>query len=313
MSAASGVGAGGTVCVIGSFMMDLTVEAPRRPQPGETLRGTAFRQTTGGKGYNQAVAAARTGARTLLLGALGKDDFAAQFRASLTAEGIDHSGVLTDAAQGTGVAQLLVEPSGQNSIVIVPRANLSWQVSDVRAQAGAIGQASVVLTQFEVPMECVLEVARTAHHAGATMVVNPAPYAEMPPELLQYTDVLTPNETELLAIVDSDDDSTEGITAAATDLAGRSGLTVVATLGSRGALVAAPGQAGVLVPGRTVKAIDTVGAGDVFCGNLVAALARGEDLAAAVRVANVAASISVTRPGGGPSAPYLAETLSALG
>jgi ribokinase len=217
---------------------------------------------------------------------------------------------------GTGVGLPVVEPGGENSIIIVPRANLGWTAAGVRACAGAIEQADVVLTQFEVPMECVLEVARIGHAAGVTVVVNPAPYAPVPADLLPLVDVLTPNEQELLALaggglVDGRAAVTPGVLeAAARAVAARAGAAVVVTLGDQGALLVLPDGTTDLVPGRPVDAVDTVGAGDAFCGHLAAALARGEALPSAVRVANVAASIAVTRRGSA-AAPHLAEALAA--
>ncbi|MDR1432456.1 MAG: ribokinase [Propionibacteriaceae bacterium] len=302
----------GKVCVIGSFMMDLVAEAPRRPQPGETLRGTAFRCTPGGKGYNQAIAAARAGAQTALLGSLGDDDFARSFQATFAAEGIDASGVRLAADQGTGVGLPVVEPGGQNSIIIIPRANLTWTLDQVQANASAIEAADVVLAQFEVPLECVTEAARIANDAGTLVVVNPAPFAPVPKQLFAHSDLMVLNETELRDLCQAADGSLAALYALAAGAACEKCLDLVVTLGPRGALIAWKDGSLTEVPARKADAVDTVGAGDVFCGNLGTALARGESLISAVELANAAASISVTRPGGGCSAPTLDETLALL-
>lgn len=296
-----------SVCVVGSFMMDLVARAPRRPVTGETLVGTGFDIFLGGKGFNQAVAAARADASTSFVGRLGDDDFGRQFRAAMHREGIDADAVLSDQQHGTGVGLPIVEPSGQNSIIIVPRANHAVTVEQVEAAAPTIQAAAVLLLQLEIPVPAVATAARLARQAGTTVVLNPAPFAPCPPEVLEQVDVLVPNEVELLAL--SGGDVAAGIELLARQVHGEWATDLVVTLGARGALVLDGSGTASVVDGHTARAVDTVGAGDVFCGSLGARLAEGADLAEAVAYANAAAALAVTRPGGAESAPTRVEVM----
>ncbi len=293
-----------SVCVVGSFMMDLVAYAPRRPNPGETLIGTDFSFAPGGKGFNQAVASARAGAPTAMVGCVGDDDMGAQFRSMLAAEGIDATAVQVRPGAGTGVGLPLVEPSGQNSIVVVPRANRVVDAVQIIEAAPVITAAAVLVLQLELAVEAALAAARIAHERGVTVILNPAPVCPLPAELLEHVDVLVPNEGELAALTGRPD---LGPTEAAALLRDRWGLDVVVTLGERGALVVATGGEVSHVPALSVRAVDTVGAGDVFCGYLAAGLAQGLGLARAVETANAAAAISVTRTGSAASAPTADE------
>jgi len=295
-----------SVCVVGSFMMDLVASAPRRPVSGETLVGTGFDTFLGGKGFNQAVSAARADASTSFVGRLGDDDFGRQFRAAMHREGIDADAVLSDRQHGTGVGLPVVEPSGQNSIIIVPRANHAMTVEQVEAAAPTIQAAAVLLLQLEIPVPAVAAAARLARQAGTTVVLNPAPFAPCPPELLEQVDVLVPNEVELLALSGG---GAAGAELLARQVHGKWGTDLVVTLGARGALVLDGSGAASVVDGHTARAVDTVGAGDVFCGNLGARLAEGADLAEAVAYANAAAALAVTRRGGAESAPTRIEVM----
>lgn len=299
------------VCVLASFMYDLVVTAPVRPRAGETVVGTSFETFVGGKGFNQAVAARRAGAEVSVIGRLGDDSFGEEFRAFLHAEGIAANHVLADAGSGTGVGLPVVETGGQNSIVIVPRANLHVTRHDVAAASGAIADADVLLVQLELPMAAILTAVRIAHGSGVRVVLNPAPFSELPADLLAMVDVLVPNEGELRQLAGADLD------APIADVArswwrGRPGALVV-TLGADGALVLDGDAEPEHVPARTVEAVDTIGAGDTFCGNLGTRLAAGDTLSQAVTVATAAAALSVQRPGGAPSAPRAEEVAELLG
>ncbi|MGO1561399.1 Ribokinase [Actinomycetales bacterium JB111] len=291
------------LCVIASFMYDLVVTAPRRPEPGETLVGTDFATFVGGKGFNQAVAAARTGATTAVVGRLGKDPFAEEFREFLLAEGIDDSGVRIDPEHGTGVGLPYVQEDGQNSITIVPRANLAVTEGDVEAAREQIEQAEVLLVGLEIPMPAVVRAAQLGRAAGTTVVLNPAPFHPVPPELLDSVDIVVPNEVELRQMVPGVPDPTE----AALALHDQVGCALVVTCGSQGLIVVERGSART-VPAHRVEAVDTIGAGDAFCGCLGARLALGDPLDEAIDYANAAAALSVTRSGGAPSVPSAAET-----
>ena len=296
------------VCVVGSFIMDLTVRAERRPQPGETVFGERFDMFLGGKGFNQAVAARRAGASTAFVGCLGDDDFAMRFRDALADEAIDAEHVVVDVAAGTGVGLPLVEADGQNSIVIVPRANSLLTAEHVDRSRAVIEGARVLLLQFEVALEASLQAARLAHAAGVRVLVNPAPFTKVPDELLRLADVVIPNEVELGAMAGSTGDGHAGPNAAVIALRAALDTDVVATLGGGGVLVAPQGAADpVMIPGHRVDVADTVGAGDVFCGYLAAALAKGLSILESAELANAAAALAVTRSGSAQSVPHRSE------
>ena len=297
-----------TVVVLGSFMMDLVIRAPRRPRAGETLVGTSLEQYFGGKGCNQAVAATRAGAPTAMIGRLGADDYGRQFLDLLAHEGIDTGCVVTDPADGTGIGVPLVEDSGDNSIVIIPRANSRVGLDDVQAAAGAIAGAKVLLLQLELPVETVVAAAAIARGAGVTVVLNPAPAVADLRAFEGLVDLLVPNEGEAAMLTGLDDPL-----AAARELQRRFSCPVVVTLGEQGSLVLQADGSHELLPARAVDAVDTVGAGDAYCGSLGARLAAGDGLLAAARYAGAAASLSVTRPGAEPSLPTAAEVDAALG
>ncbi len=296
-----------SVCVVGSFMMDLVAYAPRRPEAGETLIGTGFSEAPGGKGFNQAVAAARAGATTSMVGAVGDDTMGEQFRAMLAVEGIDAMAVGVSLTAGTGVGLPLVEPDGQNSIVVVPRANLEVDPVQIVQAAPVISTADVLLLQLELAVETAVAAAVLARGLAVKVVLNPAPAQPLPDVLLECVDVIVPNEGELASLVGGGD-TTDG----ARRLRDRWGVDVVVTLGEKGALVVPRHGDEVLIEGRSVKAVDTVGAGDVFCGYLAAGLAGGRSLVDAARVANAAAAIAVTRTGSAASAPTRDEVAASI-
>jgi ribokinase len=295
------------VCVVGSFMMDLVVRAPRRPQSGETLVGSSFATFLGGKGFNQAVAAARSGAATAMVGALGADDFGAQFRACLDKDGIDASGVVTVASgAGTGVGLPLVEDSGENSIVIVPRANHDLRPADMEAARAVIEGSRVVLLQLELPHDVVVAAAALARRTGCTVVLTPAPAGADISGFAGLIDYVVPNEAEVAQLTGIDAGG-EGAADAADALREATGAkAVVLTLGERGVLAASASEVSVL-NGHAVECVDTVGAGDAFCGALAARLAAGDDLATAVAYGNAAGALAVQKPGAEPSMPYQAD------
>jgi ribokinase len=292
----------GRVCVVGSFMMDLVVRAPRRPGTGETVIGTDFEMFLGGKGFNQAVAAARAGSLTSMIGRLGNDDFGNQFRARLLAEGIDSTHVTTDDETGTGIGVPLVEESGENSIVVIARANAAVSPDDIHRAASLITAADVLLLQFELSVDVALAAARVAKDAGVTVILNPAPA----PALARFepfrglVDVLAPNETEAHALVRSSAglDHSELAQALAAYVQG----AVVMTIGDGGCL-ATDAEAAFTLAAHPVEVVDTVGAGDAFCGALAAWLAAGASFHEAVVHANAAGALAVTRRGAEPSMP----------
>jgi len=292
------------VMVIGSSNTDMVVKAPRLPVGGETVTGTNFVMAAGGKGANQAVAAARLGAEVAFLARLGPDMFGDQALDGYRREGIRTELIVRDARQHTGVALIIVDDEGENLIAVAPGANLRLKPEDVDRAAGHLRAAQVLLLQLEVPLETVRRAVLLANASGVPVVLDPAPAPDQPldQELLSGVTYLTPNETEaqrLTGIEVVDEDSARAAAARLLELGARH---VIVTLGAKGALVADREQA-LLVPARRVEAQDSTAAGDAFNGGLAVALARGLDLADAVREACLVATLSTTRLGAQPSLP----------
>lgn len=294
----------GRVLVLGSINRDLVLAVEAHPRPGETVSGSDIAEFPGGKGANQAVAAARAGAETRLVGATGQDGFGASMRAFLAREGIDLTRVVTVPDRPTGIAVILVDRNAENTVTVSSGANMALTEAD----AGAIEFRSgdLVVSQFEVPEGFIRAGFARARAAGATTLFNPAPMKALTPDLLALCDILVLNETELEAASGrSDLVSRDAIEAAARSLGGK-GRAIIVTLGAKGCLAVHPG--GILaIPGRAVVARDTTGAGDCFVGVLAAGLADGLALEAALERANRAAAISVTRAGAATSMPTRTE------
>lgn len=301
-----------SVCVVGSFMYDLVATAPRRPEPGETVIGTSLTTFAGGKGFNQAVAAARAGAKTQMVGRIGSDGFGAEFSAFLEEERIDSSHVIVDPEHGTGVGFPVVEENGQNSIIVVPRANLAMSIADIEFARPAIENSAVLLLQLELPIEPTLHAARIAHEAGRTVILNPAPFSSLPTEMRELIDILVPNEGELRALAGTDSAGNGSLPSLAQSVSQEWNATVVVTLGAAGVLLVAVGEKPITFGPHPVRAVDTIGAGDTFCGNLGARLALGDELAEAAAFANAAAALAVTRRGGAPATPIATDTAEFL-
>lgn len=291
-----------TVVVLGSVNLDQVVRVARMPLPGETISGRSFVTVPGGKGLNQAVAAHRAGASTLLLGAIGDDSAGRELTEFLTSEGLAE-GVQT-LPGGSGTAHITVDDAGENSIIVVPGANGAVLPLD-EARRNAIAAARLLVMQLEVPQSMLAEAAGYARSQGVTTVLTPAPVQEVDPELLAGIDVLVPNEHEARQLAGVDDVEQAAVLLSA-------GRTVLVTLGAAGVLAARDGAVIARMPGRQVEAVDTTGAGDTFVGALTAQLAAGAALEDAMQWATVAASISVTRPGATSSMPTRAEVQAAL-
>lgn len=296
----------GRVFVAGSINMDVVATADRHPRIGETVAGHAVLYFPGGKGANQAVAAAKLGAPTTLIGRVGKDAFGDELKTFLAAQGIDLGFVRQTADAHTGTA-LITAANADNTIVVIPGANALVDAADVAAPALALGDIAV--SQFEIPLATIAAFFQRARAAGATTILNPAPAVEANRDLLDLVDVLILNETELglLAKVElhDTDDHARFIDAAISLQADRNRIICV-TLGRRGVLALVDGEQRV-IPGRTVKAVDTTGAGDCFVGAVAAQLASGKSIYDALAYANSAASISVQRMGAAPSMPTAEE------
>lgn len=296
------------IVIVGSFNTDLTAYTERMPRPGETVNGRKFVIGPGGKGSNQAVAAARLGAQVTFVGRVGQDVFGDLALRTWKEEGVNTDFVIRDPENVTGVAPIWVDDSGENSIIVVLGANLAVSRADVDAAARAIAQADVVLTQLEIDYDTVGYALKVAKDAGVRTILNPAPAGKVAPETLALADFMTPNETELEALTGKPGAPVEE---AARSLLTAAGQTVVVTLGARGAqYVQRDGAA--LVPAYTVNVVDTTGAGDAFNGGLAVALAEGKDLKDAIAFANATAALCVTRPGTAPSMPRRDEVEALL-
>nr|WP_171169142.1 ribokinase [Streptomyces sp. I05A-00742] len=294
------------VLVIGSANADLTVRVDRRPGPGETVLGTDLVESSGGKGANQAAAAARLGARTALLAGVGDDAYGGLLLDAQRAAGVDTGHVRVVAGARTGTAMIVVGPDGDNTIVVSPGANALLSPEDVAAARPVVAASAVVSLQLEIPPATVRAAAALAVDTGTRVVVNPSPVPpELDPSLLAAADPLVVNEHEARLLSGAGD----GDPAAwARALRERGARSVVVTLGAAGALVLdATAADPVAVPGIEVRAVDTTGAGDAFTGALAARLARGTTLADAARFAVRVAAASVTKPGAQPSYPTTDE------
>ncbi|MFF4265474.1 ribokinase [Streptomyces virginiae] len=288
------------IAVLGSTNMDLVAYVPKAPRLGETVTGRAFRTVPGGKGANQAVAAARAGGEVVMIGAVGADEFGVRLRSALTAARVDTAGLRTvEGASGT--AHITVDDEGGNSIIVIPGANAAVTGLEAGDEA-RIAAAGSLLLQLELPLSAVLAGARTARAHGVRTVLTPAPAQPLPAELLAATDLLVPNEHEAAALTGLTDplQAAEALLAEVPE--------VVITLGAAGALYAARGTEPLTVPAPRVRAMDTTAAGDTFVGALAVALGEGLPMPAALHRASAAAALSVQRPGAQDSMPTRAET-----
>jgi ribokinase len=297
------------ITVVGSLNYDFFVYLDRFPKPGETVKTDQLHTACGGKGANQAYAAARlsnTGTRVRMIGAVGDDNTASVIVDNLSAIGIDVSGVARRSGVSSGTAFITLNTEGQNEIVIVLGANATLGEADVLANPVAFAQASAVICQLETTLAATEAALRAGRAAGALTVLNPAPYAPFPDALLGLADLIAPNETEASALTGVHVTDPDSAAQAAAMLRLRGARDVIVTLGSQGAWVDTRAWRG-LMPAPQVRALDPTAAGDTFIGGLVARLVEGADMREAARFACAAAAISVTRPGAQPSIPSRAE------
>ncbi len=304
------------IVIVGSLNLDFIVRVARAPQRGETIPGSQFMTLPGGKGANQACAVGRLAQpnTAVMIGSIGQDVYGQQLLESLRACGVDNHYVRGTLEAATGIALILVEASGQNQIVVVPGANDCLRPSDVIEALAAVG-GSHLLLQLETPLETVTAAAAHARDLGMTVILDPAPAREAPAELLRNVDILTPNESEALALVGAaagDHIALADAPDVARKLLALGPRQVILKLGGQGAFLA-DGERERHFPARPVEAKDTTAAGDCFNGALATALAEGATLDAAIAFANVAASIAITRIGAQASLPTRAEVEQALG
>ncbi|MET8415575.1 ribokinase [Streptomyces sp. NPDC005134] len=287
------------IAVLGSTNMDLVAYVARAPERGETVTGREFRTIPGGKGANQAIAAARAGGDVLMIGAVGDDAYGVRLRAEL-----EHAGVETDllhTAEGpSGTAHIVVDDSGGNAIVVIPGANGTVHTLGPGEMA-TIAEADLLLLQLELPLSAVVEGARMAHAQGVRTILTPSPVQPLPDELFDTVDLLIPNEHEAAALSGKTEPH------AAAEILLRHVPEVVITLGSKGCLYAARGSETVHVPAPEVTAVDTTGAGDTFVGALAVALGEGRAVPEALAWASTAAALCVQKPGASTSMPYRSE------
>jgi len=296
------------ITVIGSLNIDLVVQVPRMPAPGETIAGHGFHIIPGGKGANQAVAAAKLGAQVTMVGRVGDDSFGQMQRRGMEALGIRIEFLITDEEEPTGTALIMVDAQGQNSIVVVSGANGRLTPADVEAARPAIGASDAVLLQLENPISTVQHAAEVARELGVPVVLNPAPAPrqQLSRQLLRNVDYLIPNEFEATALAGIQVTSQDSAKRAAAYLRAQGVETVILTLGAQGALAISP-QGTIYAPAFSVQAVDTTAAGDAFVAAFGVALCEGQPLPEALRFANAAGALTVTRLGAQPSLPSREE------
>jgi ribokinase len=296
------------IVVVGSLNMDLVGCAARIPVPGETITGHKFFDEPGGKGANQAYAAAWLGGQVAMLGRVGSDEYGRRMRANLEKVGCDVRGILSIPNCVSGIALIFVADSGQNSIIIVPGANERFSPEDIESSRDQIQDAALVLLQLENPLSTVTAAARAGRRSGARIILDPAPAQKVPEELFHLVDILTPNETEAAILAGLSPGRLDPLRAMALsrDLQARGAKAVIVKLGEQGCVLLSDSEVRHL-PAPQVKAVDATAAGDVFNAALAVALSEGVDLPAACRFANRAAALSVTRMGTQIAAPKREE------
>lgn len=295
------------IAVVGSSNTDMVVKLPHLPSPGETVLGGKFVTVPGGKGANQAVAAARLGASVALVARLGRDSFGDQAVRNFESQGIDTAFIVRDLDTPSGVALIFVDSDGENEIAVAPGANARLSAADVENAMVSVQPGSTIVVQLEIPMATVVRTAELAHERGCSVVLNPAPMPRegLPPGLLQHVDVVVPNQSEMRSLVGLSADAVldEG---AARKLLVKGVKCAVVTLGSQGALVVTP-EAVEHQSALEVMPVDTTAAGDAFTGALAVGLSTGSSLADSARFAARVAAFSVTRVGAQSSLPTAAE------
>lgn len=295
------------IVVVGSINMDLVVRSARLPRPGETLIGRHVSEIPGGKGANQAVAAARLQTDVAMIARVGDDAFGNRLRSGLEHEGIDVRHVAVTQNCASGLAIVAVDDNGENAITVIPGANGRLTPEDIRDASNVIRDADVLMLQLEVPVEAVLAAIDVARHSGTRVILDPAPALESFPPGLLDVDVACPNETEAAALTGMPIETLADAERAADRLQQLGTGCAVITLGAKGALVREPGAASELIDSFAIEAIDTTAAGDAFAAALAVSLARGTTMARAVRYACAAGAIAASRAGAQPAMPTAAE------
>lgn len=296
------------ITVLGSANLDLIGTVSRIPHPGETVPGGDFSTAAGGKGANQALAARRAGAAVRMFAAVGSDAFAEEATAELRAGGVDMAAVRSVPGTATGVAMIFVDRAGENVIAILPGANGTMREADAEAALTGLQNGDILLLQQEIPQAATARALDLAKAQGVTSILNTAPFLDTTPQLAAKASMVIANETEF-ALLAGDDQPLEALMR---HWARARQQTIIVTLGPDGARAATP-EAYISVPAHPVQPVDTVGAGDTFCGYLAAGLDAGLDLEAAMRRAAVAASLACLKPGAQPAIPLAAEVAAVIG
>lgn len=300
------------ILVIGSLNVDIVIEMEQMPVVGETVLGTRLSYVPGGKGANQACAAARLGGDVKMLGCVGSDEFGQLQKRNLTSVGVDVRDIKVSERYGTGTASIYVDRDGSNSIVVVPAANQECDVAYLQKHDDVMRECDYVILQMEIPYDAIACAVRRAKELGKTVILNPAPAPEeISDEMLRGVDYITPNETELMKLSGTVGDSLEEFVRGAETLLQRGVKNVLVTLGEKGALLV-NGNGASLYPTRKVETVDTTAAGDCFNGAFVVALSEGKEEKEAVCFANAASSVAVTRSGAQTSLPKREEAEKAL-
>jgi ribokinase len=290
------------ICVIGSINMDLVTVTPRFPKPGETLEGISFGTFPGGKGANQAVAAARLGADVSMIGRLGNDVFRSQYQDVFRANGVNADGIRVEDDVSTGLAIIEVDSAGENHIIIIAGANGRMSPDVIEREMAILDRCDIVLLQLEIPMETVVRAAEELHERGKIIILDPAPACPLPVELYRYIDFITPNETEVGVLTGLKVHDRQSAERAGRDLCERGVGTAIIKAGRHGAYIV--NKLGAMhVPGFAVDVVDTTAAGDSFNAGFAVALARGDEMEAAVRFANATGALSTTGKGAQTAMP----------
>jgi ribokinase len=301
------------ILVVGSLNMDLVVQVAHLPAPGETILGRDFHTIPGGKGANQAVAAARLGAQVAIVGRVGQDAFGKQLMENLRQEGVETTLVSVDESAPSGIATITLDEQGQNSIVVASGANLHLSAEEVRRAGQNLTDCRVMVSQLEIPLECVIEAAKQAMLRKVPFILNPAPAQVLPAELLAMVDVLVPNESEAALLTGLPVFSLKDAEAAGRTLHKLGASAVIITMGANGALLSRAGWEALHLPAYQVNVVDTTAAGDAFVAGLAVGLVEGLPLEEAACWGNAAGAIAVTRLGAQPAMPTREEIQALLG
>lgn len=300
------------ILIVGSLNMDMVLEIEEMPKTGETILGKKLSYSAGGKGANQAYAAGRLGGDVTMLGCTGDDAFGEQLRLSLQSAGVHTEHIFKDSKNPTGTAVICVNEKGDNSIIVAAGANSACDLTLIESSKKLFSQNDYAVFQLETPVKAVYRAIETAKEFGCTIVLNPAPAPDfIPDEVLSCLDYITPNETELLKLTGQSENTIENMIKGAYMLMDKGVKNVIVTLGAKGVLLVND-QNEAIYPTRKVEAVDTTAAGDCFNGAFVTGLAEGMPLESAIRFANTASSIAVTRKGAQASIPSREEVDSLL-